>query len=200
MCIHLTFEYKKAAQCLNYFAIQEGGKINKMKALKLVYFADRYHLRKYGRPITNDEYFAMEYGPVPSNVKDICGMNETQFGSFEKDYYARFLSPVDKYEYRSVSALDTDVLSESDLEALQVSWNSFGAKNQYELADIAHKYPEWLKHQEMLKTSPRIRMNLEDFLADSGIEPVLCWSLTPDDRTDRIEQLKENSHIESLWR
>lgn len=43
-----------------------------MKALQLVYFADRYHLRKFGRPITNDEYFAMPYGPVASGAKDIA--------------------------------------------------------------------------------------------------------------------------------
>ena len=48
----------------------------KMKALKLVYIADRYHLRKYGRLITNDTYFAMNYGPVPSGTKDIAEASE----------------------------------------------------------------------------------------------------------------------------
>lgn len=58
------FAYRKAAQALNYFAIQNGGEIEKLQALKLIYFADRYHLRKYGRPITNDQYWAMNFGPV----------------------------------------------------------------------------------------------------------------------------------------
>lgn len=64
------FAYKKAAQTLNYFAIKNGGEIDKLHALKLVFFADRYHLRKYGRPITNDQYWAMRFGPVASGVKD----------------------------------------------------------------------------------------------------------------------------------
>jgi hypothetical protein len=43
-----------------------------MKALKLAFFADRFHLRQFGRPITNDECHAMEYGPVPSGCKDLA--------------------------------------------------------------------------------------------------------------------------------
>ncbi len=39
----LKFDYKKATQALNFFAIKCGGKIDKMKALKLIFFADRYH-------------------------------------------------------------------------------------------------------------------------------------------------------------
>lgn len=37
-----------------------GGRTHQQdEGAELVYFADRYHLRKFGRPITNDEYFAM---------------------------------------------------------------------------------------------------------------------------------------------
>src|ERR1700683_762715 len=47
---------RKATQALNYFACLSASgapfaEINKMKALKLLFFADRYHLRKYGRPV-----------------------------------------------------------------------------------------------------------------------------------------------------
>lgn len=87
---HLKFSHKKATQILNYFAIKEGGKINKMKALKLTFLADRYHLRKYGRLITNDEYFAMEFGPVASGVKDIAEKTIV-LDQKVKDYSSHFL-------------------------------------------------------------------------------------------------------------
>src|SRR5882724_2767190 len=67
-----SFSHRKATQALNFFARKAGGRINKMKALKLVYFADRYHLRKYGRPVVGDEYLAMNYGPVASGTKDLA--------------------------------------------------------------------------------------------------------------------------------
>ena len=66
------FNYKKAVYTLAYFALKEGGAINKMKAFKLIWLSDRLHLRKYGRPILNDVYFALPMGPIPSNTKDIA--------------------------------------------------------------------------------------------------------------------------------
>ncbi len=34
--------------------------------VKTIFLADKAHLKRYGRPITFDNYFAMENGPVPS--------------------------------------------------------------------------------------------------------------------------------------
>ena len=83
--MNLTFAHRKATQALNYFARQSSGRLNKLKALKLIYFADRYHLRTYGRPITNDRYLAMEYGPVASSCKDLAEMSEF-LGKEEREY------------------------------------------------------------------------------------------------------------------
>lgn len=66
-----TFNYKKSVQALNYLAVLEGGAINYMKALKLIWLSDRYHLRNHGRTITGDKYFALKNGPVASFTKDI---------------------------------------------------------------------------------------------------------------------------------
>ncbi|MEK7221817.1 MAG: Panacea domain-containing protein, partial [Nitrospirota bacterium] len=33
---------------------------------KIIYFADKDHLQKYGRLICGDSYVAMKHGPVPS--------------------------------------------------------------------------------------------------------------------------------------
>src|ERR1017187_5950956 len=68
----LSIAHRKAAQALNYFARQHGGSINKLKALKLLFFADRYHLRKFGRPVSECTYFAMTHGPVASEAKSIA--------------------------------------------------------------------------------------------------------------------------------
>ena len=49
---------------------------DKIKIIKLIYLADKYHLVRYGRTITNDDYYAMEYGPVGSTVKDVLEFDE----------------------------------------------------------------------------------------------------------------------------
>jgi uncharacterized phage-associated protein len=54
-------------------AIYLAGKIPNLyftKFLKLLYYMDFIAVQEIGSPITNDTYFALPYGPVPSFVKD----------------------------------------------------------------------------------------------------------------------------------
>ena len=90
---------------MNFLARQAGGSIHKLKALKLVYFADRYHLRRYGRPVIGDEYLAMQYGPVPSNTKDIAEMGDF-LGQEERDYARAFIRPMTRYTFCSERELE----------------------------------------------------------------------------------------------
>lgn len=198
MSIHLNFSYKKATQVLNYFAIKGGGHINKMKALKLTYFADRYHLRKYGRPITNDEYFAMTYGPVASGVKDIAEMSDF-LSPDEREYACKFIEVKNRYYLFSKKPYDKNVFSESDIEALLFVWDKFSYKEEFELVNISHQYPEWKKHEKSLKSTSRIKMNLEDFFDDPLTDVEKCYPLDVDDKIDLREQLKELSKLETLW-
>lgn len=200
MCIHLRFDYKKATQVLNFFAMKAGKKINRMRAIKLIYFADRYHFRKYGRPITNDEYYAMNYGPVGSGVKDLADMTEF-LGKKEKEYASNFLetNPSDRFELKSIQPLDEKVFSKTDLQALIFAWEKFGKFNHFQLAKISHEYPEWKKHELALRSQSRVRMNYEDFFEDPDVKFEKCGDLTEDERIDRMVFIKEIQEINALW-
>jgi len=54
-----------------YLSKKMNASIDKLAAIKLLFFADRYHLRKYGRLITEDTYYALPHGPVASNALDV---------------------------------------------------------------------------------------------------------------------------------
>lgn len=82
----LGFNFRKAVQALNFFAVKEGGTIDKMKVIKLIWFSDRAHLRQYGRPILMDRYLAMKYGPVPSKTKDLSGFDNSFLDENERNY------------------------------------------------------------------------------------------------------------------
>ena len=62
---------KTIVQSIYYLLDNTNKSLDKLSILKLVFFADRYHIRKYARTITNDTYYAMQYGPVASNVKKV---------------------------------------------------------------------------------------------------------------------------------
>ena len=193
------FAYRKATQALNFFAQQAGGRLSKLRALKLVFFADRYHLRKYGRLVTNDEYWAMDYGPVASNTKDLAELSAF-LGEQEKAYANRFLEPADQnHQYGSKAPVDESVLSESDLEALQFAWRTFGRKGR--LVDLTHEYPEWKRHEATLKAKQvsRVRIRYEDFVENphTGVDP--CHRLTREEQDDRRAALRELEAFEMKW-
>ena len=191
------FAYKKAAQAINYFAIQNGGEIDKLHALKLVYFADRFHLRKYGRPITNDQYWAMQFGPVASGVKELFELDSLSHD--ERHYTDRLLTKgIKEYSVRSIAVVDTAVFSKSDREALQFAWVTFGKSPK--IVEKTHLYPEWKRHEAAIAGGcTRVPMDYLDFLDDppEGVDP--CHALTDEGREARREQLKEMAEISSLW-
>ena len=196
----MSFSHKKTTQALNFFARQSGGRINKMKALKLLFFADRFHLRKYGRPITNDEYFAMGYGPVPSGAKDLAEGSDFR-PDVEKAYSSQFVDPVDRYEFTSISDVDAVVFSATDQEALAYVWDHFGSLDQFALADLTHQYPEWKKHEAALssESSSRVKMSFSDFLEDPPTPCDPCYALDDEEREVRREEVQELGSLHNLW-
>jgi uncharacterized phage-associated protein len=196
-----TFSHRKATQALNFFARRAGGRIRKLKALKLVYFADRYHLRRFGRPVTGDAYLAMNYGPVASATKDIAEMSDF-LNKEEHAYATRFVRPLDQYVYESKAAVDESVFSESDREALAWAWTKFGRMAAFRLARLTHQYPEWQRHEKALTSEAvsRAPMNYRDFLEDPprGVEP--CHPLTAGEREAVAAGIEERAGFERLWR
>lgn len=196
----MSFAYRKVTQALNYFAEQNGGRINKMKALKLLYFADRFHIRKYGRPITNDEYFAMKNGPVPSGAKDLVEGSDFRPDA-EKAYAGQYLDPVDRYEYSSIAKPDFEVFSQTDVESLKYALEHFGRFDQFKLAELTHQYPEWKRHEVALNSeaTSRVKMNFSDFLDDPSVNVDYCHKLNENDRSLRREEIQELCAIHNLW-
>lgn len=164
----LETSYKKATQALNYLARKKDGKINKMKAIKLIYLADRLHLRKYGRPIVGDVYWAMKLGPVGSHAKRVAELDVPE--SF-LSYTRKYIQPADnkKQSLVSLKSADMDIFSETDIECLESVYSAFGDMDQFELAELSHQYPEWKKHEKELKNGKkRVQMDYYDFFADAG--------------------------------
>ncbi len=198
--MNLTFPHRKETLAFNFLSLQAGGRWNKLKALKLVYFADRCHLRRYGRPITNDRYLAMEYGPVASSCKDLAEMSEF-LGREETEYARRFLAPAG-HDYTSVGEVDVDEFSQTDLEALEFAWSEYGHKDGFKLAEETHLFPEWKRHEARLGSpyESRVPMAYGDFFENPPAGVDRLPPLSPDEQADLREQLDELHSVESLWR
>lgn len=156
------YNHKKAAQLINYFAAYNDGAINKMKAFKLIWLVNRLHLRRYARTVTGDTHYAMEWGAVPSNTKNVIE-SKIDSQSIEKQYFDQYLS-LDGHMITSVQKVNIKVFSETDLEVADEILKNYSGLDQFELANYSHYFPEWKRFQEKIeKSGSSYKMDINDF-------------------------------------
>jgi uncharacterized phage-associated protein len=137
----------KRAQVAAYFLMRRGGTLTIMELVKFMYLADRESLDRYGFPITWDQPYALEHGPVPTETYScIKGVN----GQCGVDW-PKLVSPPGGSQNRDINLLadididDLDELSEADLEVLEGIWAKFGGMTAYQLRKWTHENcPEWV--------------------------------------------------------
>ena len=61
------FNSKKLAELVLYILGKTGG-VDFYHTFKILYFAEMKHLAKWGSGIVPDEFCALKYGPVPTNL------------------------------------------------------------------------------------------------------------------------------------
>jgi len=146
------FSHRKTTLVLNFFARESDGEINKPKALKLVYFADRCHLRRFGRPITGDEHLAIPYGPVASGAKDLTEMGDFPRVEFAPDpdkTEAENTEPLNQYirekeatfhmQWEHATVMDDVLLKNGFMLDYTLTRRPDFTKNEVFLAKDAHK-------------------------------------------------------------
>lgn len=134
--------------------------LGKVKLMKLFYFLDFTHVKKYGSPITFDNYVHLEHGPIPSTIKnlidDACDdidhsvlADTIQCESVEGIAMKRILPT------RSFSENDRKYFSESELETLEAVCKRFGEQNTKYIEEASHKEAPW-QTTSMLDAIPYI--------------------------------------------
>lgn len=161
---------RKIIQALAYIAYQQPEhKVNSMKAYKLLWLADRYHLRQTGRTITGDVFYALPHGVVPSDAKNVVEHKPTHIQN-DEEYRDRYIQRVGRYGFKAVAEPDVMVFSESDQQALDKILERYGNMNQYELERLSHKFPEWLAYKGQIEAdnTPRAyKIDLDYFFCDA---------------------------------
>ncbi len=122
--------------------------------LKVLFYADKFHLQKYGQPILGDSYIKMSAGPVGSYAYDILKQSDflpTQYGIEAGKALA-----VDRSSgMPSVQAkrdADMQWFSESDVECLHEALRYCEGMGFHDLCQATHQEPAWLQasiNQEM---------------------------------------------------
>jgi uncharacterized phage-associated protein len=169
--IRFRFSPEKLVQALAFFAQRGVRDLDKMKAAKLLFHADKFHLLKYGRPVIGDQYACMEYGPVPSaslNVMNDVLAHDEHFPPMAKELFDDYLI-VEKGIFRKYAVFrakrepDLDVFSDSDIEALEYALTTYGAKSAWALSEESHAEPCWQAANENRAPGSSVMMDYRFF-------------------------------------
>jgi uncharacterized phage-associated protein len=159
--LKFTFDREKAIEAILYLAARIDDPTFHSIG-KLMYFSDKTSLERYGRFICGDDYYAMQWGPVPTHTYDL--LKDAARGSV-------FPFTIQGHSVAPSRPADTDLLSESDIDCLDASIRLYGYvpmwKRHEDSADRAYKQA-W----EQRGNTASVRMPIEDIatLLDDGDE------------------------------
>jgi uncharacterized phage-associated protein len=142
---------EKIVELLLYLAHAQPG-ADVYHAVKMFYLADREHLIRHGRPITQEAYVAMDYGPVASTVLDLFNGNKftmRQHGIRELPFSIERRERTGKGPVAYLGApkreVDRSVFSKSDLKVFDEVLAKFGNKSFQELFKLTHKHEAYVR-------------------------------------------------------
>jgi uncharacterized phage-associated protein len=141
--IRFQFNEAKATQAAALLLKENGGKMNYMKLIKLLYLADREALAKWERPITGDNYFSMDNGPILSRVLD--KINSGRNPHAVKSYWHKHISSPEGYNVKLLKhEPGYDELSQREKELLIDIFEKYESYDQWQMVDICHNIlSEW---------------------------------------------------------
>lgn len=156
--IRFKFDVDKFIAVVAFFAEQGFKDLDKLKICKLLYFADKYHVTRFGRPILGDTYYHLDNGPVPSRALDILNeiiCNDTVFKgeASNKDKFSEYLKLKRNFLphrfpiFEAIKKSNLDCLSGSEQEALRDVVKCYGKYSPPNLIDLTHKEAPWLETQ-----------------------------------------------------
>lgn len=144
----------KLKAMIRYFATYTNPRLlGKKKLMKLFYFTDFGHIKKYASPITFDNYVRLEHGPVPSTIMNLVTAVETDPEYAElSDSLCIEIKPgsLQKRVVATKKFSDNDLkyFSTSELKILKSTCERFADKTGKYIEDISHKESAWMKTGE----------------------------------------------------
>jgi uncharacterized phage-associated protein len=137
---------RKAVEVILWLA-EKQAPIDFYHVLKVVFYADKYHLNAYGRPIVGDTYGAFNHGPVATTVYDILKQDALEVQAF--DAYTEGSNDNlpfevrDRYWVHPKREANKLLLSKSDMEALDWAFGEYGSLPFKKLERLTHDEPSW---------------------------------------------------------
>ena len=141
----------KVKRMILYFANHtDPSLLGKTKLMKLFYFTDFRHVKKYLTPITNDKYINLEHGPVPTAIMNLVEAVENDLdNSILGDTIVvveRDGSNMKKVQVRRrFNDRDAEHFTKSELAVMNEVCEIFKESTGKQIEDASHNESAWLQ-------------------------------------------------------
>ncbi|MFZ2097756.1 MAG: Panacea domain-containing protein [Anaerolineales bacterium] len=163
------FNEKKTTEAANILLQLNGGKMNYMKLIKLLYFVDKEAMKERERPITYDVYYSMKDGQVLSNVLDLVKDNK------HGEYWHKYIERCSQYTVKLTNEdIEINHLTPFEVKLIKTIFERLGKYDQFSLGKLTKRGSEYKK------TESRILTPIEDIYSDLGYEPSDIIEITKD--------------------
>jgi uncharacterized phage-associated protein len=138
----LAFDIQKAIAAAGYLCQKNGGSLDMLKLIKMLYIADRKALVRWHRPITGDDFYSLDHGPIVSRIYDLI---KSQAGGDDAEAWGAVFNPRQNNTVSLKAEPDFDSLSKREVEVLDEAFAEFIGLSAGEIIETLHrKCPEWL--------------------------------------------------------
>lgn len=160
----MTFRFnaRKATEVASLLIQSEGGKMNVMKLVKMVYLLDRLSIARRGIPVVGGVYYSMRNGPVTSELLDV--INAGRLADESDCSWEQFISTRTGHEVGLVDQAPVEFVSESEIQLIAEIYKEHGQKDQWQIRDWCHQNcGEWTPLQ-----AGREKIQVEDIAVNVG--------------------------------
>lgn len=140
--------------------------LDKAKLMKLFYYLDFKHVKKYGAPVTYDTYVNMDRGPVPSFIKNMVDYASEEPEDSPLDNVVEFETPSQPrvkriLPKRKFTIKDKSLFTPTEFEMLTEVSKIFENMKTDEIRELSHKEAPW-RETEYLEEIPYSLAVLDD--------------------------------------
>ncbi|MBN9347703.1 MAG: SocA family protein [Devosia sp.] len=176
---------EKIVELLLYLAHARPG-ADAYQAVKFFYLADREHLARYGRPITQESYVAMKFGPVASTAFDLLNGNPNAMRlakvnelPFVTEQVPRLWKSPLTYIREPKREVDFDLFSKSDIRVFDEILAKYGKLSFDDLYHITHKHYAYTRAWNARGTAKASPMRYEEMIESEDARKRLVEDVGP---------------------
>lgn len=140
--MYSKFSPEKATEAAAIFLkLRSNQTMKYLGLIKLLYTSDRIAFKRFDQSITGDNYVAMKYGPVLSNVYDLIKGNKIENDGV---FWSKHIDRDSSFNVKLKVDPGIEYLSKGELKIIEEVYKEVGHLDRFELAEKTHQdFPEW---------------------------------------------------------